>query len=119
MDTISIIQGESPIILELYNRASTGLADPLAEAIEPLTGYTTGRMDWRRQNSTVAAELSLTTENGGIAIDQANGKVTITLPADTSGLSDLYYTDVFLFKLDGSSFRFAAFNVQIEESVSK
>lgn len=59
-----------------------------------LSGYT-ARMKLKRQKGSATADLTLTTENDGIAIDALNGAITLSLsPIQTAGLDSSYVYDL-------------------------
>lgn len=60
-----------------------------AKAIVPLTGYT-ARCQFRSEVTSPAEFFEATTENGGLTIDGAAGKVTLYIAPDTSSAWTVY-----------------------------
>lgn len=112
-----IIQGES-WNREFYYRevSAPPKPDPMDEDPINLTGYTAA-MIIKRQNTTVGESVDLTTENGGIVIDGAAGKVTCSIE-DTTALSGLYVGDLFIFSPGGTAIRLCKLRFTIDESVT-
>lgn len=83
-----------------------------------LSGYT-ARMKLKRQKGSATADLTLTTENDGIAIDALNGAITLSLtPTQTASLDASYVYDLELVSGSGDVTRLLQGRVIIDGEVT-
>ena len=93
--------------------------DPTVYLVFNLTGYT-ARMQIRRTIESSTAMISLTTENNGISINGAAGKVTVVMTANqTAALDSSGVYDIELINNSGTVSRMVQGNFTLSLEVTK